>query len=267
ETYRNLRNALRYQLSNLYDFDPATDAVPDDALTGLDRWILDQFAAVQRDVTAAYERFEYHFVYQRISQFVAVELSAIYHDCVKDRLYTDAANALRRRAAQTTLHRLCAAFSRLLAPICVFTAEEAWEFLPGDKADSVHLADWPTDKLELTDEEKAVWQNLFVHREPALVELEKARQEKLIGKALEARVTITAKPADLDIALAHAEPLRELINISQLELVEGENAEAPSYVVTKAEGAKCKRCWRWETSVGEHSDHPEICGRCVEAVS
>ena len=98
------------------------------------------------------------------------------------------------------------------------------------------------------------------------LELEKARQEKLIGKALEARVTITAKSADLEIALAHAEPLRELINISQLELVEEKNAEAPSYVVTKAEGAKCTRCWRWETSVGDHNDHPEICGRCVEAV-
>ena len=122
-----------------------------------------------------------------------------------------------------------------------------------------------TASTKLSDEEKAVWQNLFAHRESALAELEKARQEKLIGKALEARVTITAKPVDLDIALAHAEPLRELINISQLELVTDKNAEAPSYVVTKAEGAKCKRCWRWETSVGENTDHPEICGRCVGA--
>ena len=154
----------------------------------------------------------------------------------------------------------------MLAPICVFTAEEAWGFLPGDKAESVHLADWPMDKLELSDEEKAVWQNLFAHREPALAELEKARQEKLIGKALEARVTITAKPADLDIALTHAEPLRELINISQLELVADGNAEVPTYTVAKAEGAKCTRCWRLETSVGDHNDHPEICGRCVEAV-
>ena len=267
ETYRNLRNALRYQLSNLYDFDPVTDSVPDDALTGLDRWILDQFAAVQRDVTEAYERFEYHVVYQRISQFVAVELSAVYHDCVKDRLYADGANASRRRAAQTTLHRLCAAFSRLLAPICVFTSEETWEFLPGDKADSVHLADWPEETFDMAVDEKSVWQNLFSHREPALAQLEKARQEKLIGKALEARATIIGKPADLEIAQAHAEPLRELINVSQLELVEDENAEAPAYVVTKAEGAKCKRCWRWETSVGEHNDHPEICGRCVGAVA
>ena len=153
------------------------------------------------------------------------------------------------------------------ASICVFTAEEAWEFLPNNKPDSVHLADWPDDTLDIPSDEKTVWENLFAHREPALAQLEKARQEKLIGKALEARVTITAKSADLKITQAHAEPLRELINVSQLELVEEENAEAPTYTVTKAEGAKCKRCWRWETSVGEHSDHPEICGRCVEAVA
>jgi len=266
ETYRNLRNALRYQLSNLYDFNPANDTVSDNDLTGLDRWILDQFGTMQRDVTAAFNRFEYHVVYQRISQFVSVELSAIYHDCVKDRLYADGANAPRRRAAQTTLLRLCSGLTRMLAPICVFTAEEAWEFLPGDKTDSVHLADWPEDTFDMASDEKAVWENLFAHREPALAQLEKSRQEKLIGKALEARITITGKSADLEIALAHAEPLRELINISQLKLVEDENAAASTYTVTMAEGTKCKRCWRWETNVGEHSAHPEICGRCVEAV-
>jgi len=156
----------------------------------------------------------------------------------------------------------------MLAPICVFTAEEAWGFLPGaptEKADSIHLADWPEENFELPAEEKSVWQNLFAHREPALAELEKARQEKLIGKALEARVTIRA--ADLATAQAHAETLRELINISQLELVEDKSAATPSYTVTKAHGEKCTRCWRWETSVGEHKEHLEICERCVEAVA
>jgi len=193
-----------------------------------------------------------------------VELSAIYHDCIKDRLYANAGNAPSRRAAQTTLHRLATALTRMLAPICVFTAEEAWGFLPGKNADSVHLADWPEENFEMPAEEKAVWKNLFAHREPALAELEKARQEKQIGKALEARVTIRA--ADLATAQAHAETLRELINISQLELVEDKYAETPSYTVTKAHGEKCTRCWRWETIVGDHNDHPEICTRCVEAV-
>ncbi len=270
ETYRNLRNALRYQLSNLYDFDPAQHTVADADLTPLDRWILDQFAVMQRDVTAAYEQFEYHVVYQRISQFVSVELSSVYHDCVKDRLYTDAADAPRRRASQTTLLQLCAGLTRMLAPICVFTAEEAWEFLPGtptEKADSVHLADWPRESLSLSDDERAAWQNLFALREPALAELEKARQEKLIGKALEARVTLTAKPDELETAQANAETLRELINVSQLHLVADPNAETITCTVTKAEGAKCTRCWRWEETVGQHEAHPECCTRCVEAVA
>ena len=267
ETYRNLRNALRYQLSNLYDFDPTQHIVADSELTPLDRWILDQFTAMQGDVTEAYERFEYHVVYQRISQFVSVELSSVYHDCVKDRLYADAADSPRRRATQTTLLRLCSGLARMLAPICVFTSEEAWEFLPGDKADSVHLADWPEESLNLTDEERADWENLFALREPALAELEKARQEKLIGKALEAQVTITANPEALKTAQAHAETLRELINISQLKLTEDTSAEAAAYSVTKAEGTKCSRCWRWEKSVGQYKNHPELCTRCMDAVA
>ena len=267
ETYRNLRNALRYQLSNLYDFDPAQHTVADADLTPLDRWILDQFAAMQRDVTAAYERFEYHVVYQRISQFVSVELSSVYHDCVKDRLYADAANSPRRRATQTALLRLCSGLARMLAPICVFTSEEVWEFIPGDKADSVHLADWPEESLSLTDAERADWENLFALREPALTQLEKARQEKLIGKALEAQVSITANPEALKTARAHTETLRELINISQLKLTEDRSAETAVYSVTKAEGAKCTRCWRWEESVGQHKNHPELCTRCVDAVA
>ena len=267
ETYRNLRNALRYQLSNLYNFDPAEHTVADADLTPLDRWILDQFAAMQRDVTTAYGRFEYHVVYQRISQFVSVELSSVYHDCVKDRLYADAADAPRRRSSQTTLLRLCSGLARMLAPICVFTAEEAWEFLPGDKADSVHLADWPEESLNLSEEERATWENLFALREPALAELEKARQEKLIGKALEARVTITARPEALETAQTNAETFRELINISQLHLVADANAETATYTVTRAKGAKCTRCWRWEESVGQHEAHPECCTRCVDAVA
>ncbi len=106
ETYRGIRNALRYQLSNLYDFDPAKHSVPDDQLTGLDRWILGEFAKLEAEVLAAYDQYEFHAVYQKLSQFIAVELSSVYHDVIKDRLYTDAANSPRRRSTQTALHRL-----------------------------------------------------------------------------------------------------------------------------------------------------------------
>src|SRR5205807_2568743 len=142
ETYRVIRNALRYQLSNLYDFDPAKHTVPDDKLTGLDRWILGEYSKLEKDVIEAYDQYEFHVVYQRVSQFAAVELSAIYHDVIKDRLYTDMANSHRRRSTQTALHRLVTGLCEMLAPILSFTAEEAWELIPGRPTQSVHEATW-----------------------------------------------------------------------------------------------------------------------------
>src|SRR5215469_1046245 len=137
ETYRGIRNTLRYQLSNLFDFDPAKHSVPEDKLTGLDRWILAEFSKLESEVVAAYDNYEFHVVYQKVSQFIAVELSAIYHDVIKDRLYTDPANSPRRRSTQTALHRLVTGLCQMLAPILAFTADEAWEFVPG-KNGSVH---------------------------------------------------------------------------------------------------------------------------------
>ncbi|MGA2869691.1 MAG: isoleucine--tRNA ligase, partial [Verrucomicrobiota bacterium] len=138
ETYRAIRNALRYQLSNLYDFDPAKQSVADDQLTGLDRWILGEFSRLETEVIAAYDAYEFHVVYQKISQFIAVELSSIYHDVIKDRLYTDPANSQRRRSTQTALHRLVTGLCQMLAPVLTFTADEAWEVVPGKKTGSVH---------------------------------------------------------------------------------------------------------------------------------
>ncbi len=265
ETYRGLRNALRYQLSNLYDFDPAKHTVSDDKLTGLDRWILAEFAALEQDAAAAYDRFEFHVVYQKLSQFVAVELSAIYHDVVKDRLYTDAANSPRRRSTQTALHRILTSLCGMLGPILVFTADEAWEFIPGKPASSVHQLTWQPMSFEVPDSERALWKHLFELRELALPELEKARQAKTIGKALEARVTFTGSTPALQNSGPHLEPLRELLNVSQLEIKPG--GESISASVTKADGKKCERCWHWETDIGANPAHLTICGRCVKAVT
>jgi isoleucyl-tRNA synthetase len=267
ETYRVIRNALRYQLANLYDFDPAKHAVPDDKLTGLDRWILAEFAALENQVAAAYDACEFHVVYQKASQFAAVELSAIYHDVVKDRLYTDAPGSPRRRSTQTALHRLVSGLCRLLAPVLAFTADEAWEFVPGrGDLDSVHLATWQPSSLARSDAEKMAWQILFELRELALPELEKARQAKLIGKALDAKVLMTGADPRLVEGKIHLEYLRELLNVSQLEIhANGENGLAVT--VERADGQKCERCWHWETDVGATPEHPTICGRCVEAVN
>jgi isoleucyl-tRNA synthetase len=291
ESYRVIRNALRYQLSNLYDFDPAKHAVPDAQLFGLDRWMLAEFAKLEREVAAACEAYEFHVIYQKISQFAAVQLSAIYHDVVKDRLYTDAPNSPRRRSTQTALHRLVSGLCQMLSPILPFTADEAWEFIPGRAFDSVHLAVWSPAEFQRSSSEVAVWDALFELRNVALPQLEKARQAKIIGKALEAKLVLGAKPelskdaspepqelADvaaqasamtheaLALAADHQEELRELLNVSQLEIIRSDSPEL-RVLVRKAAGEKCERCWHWETDVGAHAEHPTICARCVAAIS
>ena len=266
ETYRMIRNALRYQLSNLYDFAPAQHGLSEAQLTGLDRWILDEFSALEKSVLRAYDHYEFHVVYQQVSQFIAVELSAIYHDVVKDRLYTDAPGSTRRRSTQTALHRLCAGLCKMLTPFLAFTADEAWEFIPGRTAASAHELDWQPTPLERPQDERNAWSNLFQLRELALGELEKARQAKQIGKALEAKLTFTGSPDALTHARALQEPLRELLNVSQLDLRPDPGATL-SALVTQAEGQKCERCWHWETDVGVQPEHPTICGRCVRAIA
>ncbi|MCU0786492.1 MAG: class I tRNA ligase family protein, partial [Verrucomicrobia bacterium] len=289
ETYRGIRNALRYQLSNLYDFDPAKHAVHEFHLTSLDRWILGEFAKLEHDVWTAYDAYEFHVVYQRVSQFIAVELSSIYHDVIKDRLYTDPANSPRRRSTQTTLHQLVTGLCQMLAPILAFTTDEAWEFIPGRPAHSVHLSSWEPDTLSVFPKRPFAWRNmdeisnagtrydlaaergvfskLFKLREQVLPELEKARQTKLIGKALDAKLVLKGTDGLLKPLFENQETFRELLNISQLEVGTDANASEIVVSVAKADGQKCERCWHWEIDVGSHAEHSTLCSRCVTAVS
>jgi len=266
ETYRGIRNALRYQLSNLYDFDPTLHSVADDKLTGLDRWILGEFSKLEQEIIEAYDKYEFHVVYQKVSQFIAVELSSIYHDVIKDRLYTDAANSPRRRSTQTALHRLLTSLCQMLSPMLAFTSDEAWEFVPGKAAESVHGAVWKPAGFTGKDYERESWKNLFLLRGLALPELEKARQAKHIGKSLEAKLTFNGTGPLLLEAKVNLDSLRELLNVSQVDLSE-EGGATVFATVTKADGQKCERCWHWETDVGTQAAHPTLCGRCVEAVT
>jgi isoleucyl-tRNA synthetase len=268
ETYRSIRNTLRYQLSNLYDFDPARHLVDDAKLTGLDRWVLDDFANLSREVALAYDAFEFHVVYQKISQFVAVELSAIYHDVAKDRLYTDPANSERRRSTQTALYRMVIDLCKMLAPILSFTADEAWEFVPGKTEGSVHLLTWSPLSFERSEGEREAWKKLFHLRQLGLAELEKSRQAKTIGKALEAKIRIEGEVGIMTVGKSTLDPLRELLNVSQLE-IDPRPAGNPGEIsisVSKADGEKCERCWHWETDIGKNAEHPTLCGRCVKAI-
>jgi len=268
ETYRVIRNALRFQLANLYDFDPARHTVPEGELTGLDRWILAEFGQLETEVLAAYEAYEFHVVYQKLARFTAVELSAIYHDVIKDRLYTDPPDSARRRSTQTALYRLVTGLCQMLSPILAFTADEAWESIPGHgPEDSVHLAVWQPQPLVRSEAEQVVWRHLFQIRERVLPELEKERQAKRIGKASEARVVLSGSSPMVRDAQNHCEALRELLNVSQLEVQY--QADGPECVIQvfKAQGHKCERCWHWEPDVGTHPAHPTLCGRCVQAVN
>jgi len=275
ETYRLIRNTLRYQLSNLYDFDPSKHAVPDAGLTGLDRWILGEFAKLETEVAAAYDAYEFHVVYQKISQFVAVQLSSLYHDVVKDRLYTDPADSPRRRSTQTALHRMVARLGQMLAPMLVFTAEEAWEHIPGRPTASVHCSDWSAITADpgLDAEEEAAWKEMFRRRETLLGKLEEERRAKRIGKSLEAVVELCGDEAadpGLAVVRRYRTEFQELLNVSAVSIVAGPLGQAETTVTVRpASGlgrVKCDRCWHWESEVGSHAVHAGLCPRCIVAV-
>jgi isoleucyl-tRNA synthetase len=265
ESYRLLRNALRFQLSNLYDYDPQKHAVDHASLTPMDRWMLDAWSKLESDVCQAYDRHEFHLVYQKLTQFTAVELSSIYHDLVKDRLYSDRHDSSQRRSTQTVLHFIVGRYCQLLSPILVFTADEAWECVPGtSQGMSVHESEWVPFSFAMHPEEGERWQQFMELRQEVLSALEEARREKVIGKSLEAEVNIVEQAEKLSRFQEATAVLRELFNVSHIRWEAGSSRGVH---VRKAEGDKCKRCWHWRTDVGVQKAHEDICGRCADAVT
>jgi isoleucyl-tRNA synthetase len=277
ETYRDIRNKLfRYVLSNLYDFDPARDAVPFEKLQAVDQYILRQTAALSADVTRWYEEFAFHKIYQRVNHFVIVELSAFYVDVIKDRLYTFAPDSHGRRAAQTALWRIGEALVRLLAPIMSFTCDEAWLHLPKieSRPASVHMAKFPTveDILGSTTtakedpQQKSDWAILLSIRDQVLKPLEEARARNQIGKSLEAQAKLTASDPLYTVLERHKDDLRYLFIVSQVTLERGVSGNGTGNLqveVSPAAGEKCERCWNYSTRVGEDAKYPTVCERCA----
>jgi isoleucyl-tRNA synthetase len=274
ETYRTIRNNLfRYVLSNLYDFDPQTDAVPFEELEDIDQYMLRLTATLATDVRRWYDEFAFHRIYHRVNHYCVAELSAFYFDVLKDRLYISAPKSLGRRAAQTAIWRIGEALTRLLAPIMSFTAEEVWGYLPRvmNRPDSVHLAQFPADAEILgegiaADDAKQLgnWTALLAIRDEVLKALDTARNEKLIGKPLEAQVTITATDPAYSLLSNYKDQLRYLFIVSTVTLTRGSgNGTGGVHVeVKKAEGLKCERCWNYSTRVGEDKNYPTVCERC-----
>jgi isoleucyl-tRNA synthetase len=280
ENYRTIRNNLfRYVLSNLYDFDPQRNAVPFEQMQAVDQYILRQTCALAADVVRWYDEFAFHRIYQRVNHFCVVELSAFYVDIVKDRLYTFAPNSLGRRAAQTALWRIGEAMVRLLAPIMSFTCDEVWGYLPKieSRSESVHLARFPqsADILgsaeipAIDPQQQADWTTLRSVRDQVLKALEEARNQKLIGKSVEAQVTVTASDPLYSALERYKDDLRYLFIVSAVTLERGASGNGTGGLtveVSNAAGQKCERCWNYSTRVGEDAEHPTLCERCAPVV-
>jgi isoleucyl-tRNA synthetase len=268
DIYRKLRNTFRFLLANLHEFDPATQAVSFEQLEPLDKYMLARTRELTAQVLQWYEDFEFHRIYHAVNEFAIADLSAFYLDVLKDRMYTFAPSSAARRSAQTTLWRITEALVRLVAPILSFTADEVWEYLPtvAGREASVHLALFPAPADVYPDDPAPLlgeWKQIFAVRDAAMLVLEEARQEKRIGKGLEADVEIRASANLLTLLQTHAAGLKEILNVSRVTVLEG---EALSVAAVPASGTKCNRCWNFMPVVSNYGVWEGVCTRCQEAL-
>ncbi len=276
EVYRKVRNTARYILGNLFDFDPNKDIVPVDQLTDLDKWALARFNELIKTATGGYDRFEFHIVYHALHNFCTIDMSNFYLDVIKDRLYVEAPGSLVRRAAQTTIYTILRGLNVILAPFIPFTAEEIWSFLPEDAnydSSSVMFNQMPVCIDNVSDEafmEK--WNRIHMLRDDVLKALESARNAKIIGKSLEAKVVLYV-PDDFAAHIDLDETdLATICIVSQVEIrTDGKGSfqgtvpflSSFSIDVTRASGKPCPRCWTYSDTVGQDERHPTLCTRCA----
>ncbi len=276
EAYRRIRNTSRYILGNLFDFDPARDRLAYAEMEEMDRWALHRLQEVIRRVRDAYDKYQFHMVYYTLYNFCTVDLSALYLDVLKDRLYTSKASSRRRRSAQTAMEIILDAMARLLAPILTFTAEEVWNAMPTykGKAESVHLTEFPAVNPAFVDEELGEkWRTLVAVKGEISKAIEAARKSKTVGHSLDAAVAVAPPEKLRELIAGHREDLQALQIVSQLDIVARGDLDAGAYEskeidglyvgVTKARGQKCQRCWIYSEDLGKDPEHPAICGRCL----
>ena len=285
EAYRRVRNTARFLISNLYDFDLSKDRVAPEQFEDLDRWILQRTENLLSRCREAYENCEFHVVYHSVNNYCAVDLSAQYLDIVKDRLYCEGTNSTKRRAAQTTLYRILDVLVHLTAPILSFTAEEVWNYLPGknNRPKSVFLSQIPEPDPRSGDMQLAEkWDRLFDERSEVLKALEQARTAGIIGHSLDAKVVFGK--SDNQVAKLSEYAAQDRVGAQDFLIVSQANNEnheststaAASYdapllnctvVVSKADGAKCERCWKYDVEVGADQNHPTVCPRCARVLN
>ena len=276
DNYRKLRNTARYCLGNLYDFDPNKDMVDNSQLEELDKYALMKLDEVIEIARKGYEEYDYHTTAYALHNFCVVEMSNFYFDVLKDRLYTSAPNSASRRAAQTVLYKVLDALTLLLTPILAYTADEIWLAMPHDDSrngESPLFNEIPNaDFIDADADFIAKWDKIHDVRTDVQKALELARNEKIIGKPLEASVTLYADGELYDFLKSVEAQLPEIFITSYVFVEKGEGAvkgdvEGLSITVSKAEGEKCERCWKYSHSVGENSDHPTLCAHCAEVMS
>ncbi|MDX1803884.1 MAG: isoleucine--tRNA ligase [Alcanivorax sp.] len=278
DSYRRIRNTSRFLLSNLSGFDPAVDALQPQQMLALDRYIVDRALQLQDEIKALYDGYHFHQVYQKLHNFCALDLGGFYLDIIKDRQYTTQADSVARRSCQTALYHIAQALVRWMAPVLSFTAEEIYENLPGERLDSVFLAEWYEGLFALADDAdmgRAFWDKVQDAKQAVNKAIEGARRDKLIKGGLSAEVVLFVDEAQQTLLGQLGDELR-FVTITSAAMLKP-LAEAPAGLedtavaglkvqVLASEYSKCARCWHHQPDVGSHAAHPELCGRCVTNV-
>ena len=274
DAYRRIRNTARFLLSNLYDFDVKKNKVAPTQLVALDRWAIITVKQLQEKIIAAYEHYRFPVIYQSIHNFCVVEMGSFYLDIIKDRLYTSKTNSIPRRSAQTALYYILEAFVRWLAPILSFTAEEIWQFMPGDREASIFLTHWFSNfpAMTLSEEERKQWQLLLQVRDEVNKALEIARDEERIGSALVAEVLVYADEKLYPVIIKLGEELRFVLITSEAKVFPMEEKSKAAFEtnllglaleIKVARFKKCARCWQRRSCVGDIEEYADLCERCV----
>ncbi len=281
DSYRRMRNTVRYLLSNLHGFDPEQDMLEHTNLLALDRWIVHKTARLQQQIIDHYARYEFHQLYQLLHNFCIIDLGGLYLDIIKDRVYTTQTNSIARRSAQTAAYHIAQTVSRWFAPIMSFTAEEAFAHIPKNETQSIFTATWYEQLSQLNDDEllnESAWNLIFDVRQTALKVLEELREQGGIGSGLDAEVKIFCSDKVSNVLALIEDELRFVLITSRADVcpIEQSPANGPTFTlqngedikisVTKSIHAKCVRCWHLRSDVGENNQHPELCGRCIENV-
>lgn len=277
DAYRRIRNTSRFLLGNLNDFHPETHALPYEEMLELDRFALHKLQGLVEKNLAAYDNYEFHVIYHSIYNYCTLDLSALYLDILKDRLYTSPPDSRERRSAQTAMYKILDTMARLMAPILCFTADEIWRYMPEieNRSDSIHLEPLPEVDPGLKDDDLAKkWETIISVRAEVTKTLETARAEKIIGHSLDSSVTIGLDDDLYEIMAPYEDQLRSIFIVSKTTMVKGEIGDGLKselvdglwIKVSSSEGEKCERCWVYDATVGENDNHPTICGRCRDAL-